>query len=60
MATSKSTGESKDKAAPKKKVAPKATAAKKAAPEVQARRQDDRQEGPSTAKKPPRRRPGPS
>ena len=28
MATSKSTGESKDKAAPKKKVAPKATAAK--------------------------------
>ena len=32
MATSKSTGESKDKAAPKKKVAPKATAAKKAAP----------------------------
>ena len=32
MATSKSTGESKDKAAPKKKVASKATAAKKAAP----------------------------
>ena len=32
MATSKSTGESKDKAAPKKKVAPKATAAKKAVP----------------------------
>jgi hypothetical protein len=32
MATSKSTGESMDKAAPKKKVAPKATAAKKAAP----------------------------
>lgn len=32
MATSKSTGESKDKAAPKKMVAPKATAAKKAAP----------------------------
>ena len=32
MATSKSTGESTDKAAPKKKVAPKATAAKKAAP----------------------------
>ena len=32
MATSKSTGESKDKAAPKKKVALKATAAKKAAP----------------------------
>ncbi|MGA2705282.1 MAG: hypothetical protein ABSH35_29880 [Isosphaeraceae bacterium] len=32
MATSKSTGESKDKAAPKKQVAPKATAAKKAAP----------------------------
>jgi len=31
MATTKSTGESKDKAAPKKKVAPKATAAKKAA-----------------------------
>jgi hypothetical protein len=31
MATSKSTGESTDKAAPKKKVAPKATAAKKAA-----------------------------
>ena len=31
MATSKSTGESKDKAAPKKKVTPKATAAKKAA-----------------------------
>src|SRR5208282_952483 len=32
MATSKSTGESKDKAAPKKQVAPKATAVKKAAP----------------------------
>ena len=32
MATSESTGESKDKAAPKKKVASKATAAKKAAP----------------------------
>jgi len=32
MATSKSTGESKDKAAPKKPVALKATAAKKAAP----------------------------
>ena len=32
MATTKSTGESKDKAAPKKKVTPKATAAKKAAP----------------------------
>ena len=32
MATSKSTEESKDRAAPKKKVAPKATAAKKAAP----------------------------
>jgi len=32
MAMSKSTGESKDKAAPKKKVAPKATAAKTAAP----------------------------
>jgi len=32
MATSKSNGESKDKAAPEKKVAPKATAAKKAAP----------------------------
>jgi hypothetical protein len=31
MATTKSTGESKDKAAPKKKVTPKATAAKKAA-----------------------------
>jgi len=32
MAASKSTGESKDKAAPKKKVAPKATKAKKADP----------------------------
>ena len=32
MATSKSTGESKDKAAPRQKVAPQATAAKKAAP----------------------------
>ena len=32
MATSKSTGESKEKAAPKKKAAPKATAAKKASP----------------------------
>jgi hypothetical protein len=32
MAMSKSTGESKDKAAPKKKVAPRATAAKTAAP----------------------------
>ena len=32
MATSKSNGESKDKAAPKQKVAPKAAAAKKAAP----------------------------
>ena len=32
MATSKSTGEPKDKAAPKKKVAPKAAAAKQAAP----------------------------
>ena len=34
MAMSKSTGETKDKAAPKKKVAPKATAAKKAAPKT--------------------------
>ncbi|MGA7500197.1 MAG: hypothetical protein WBX00_25990 [Isosphaeraceae bacterium] len=32
MATSKSTGESRDEAAPKKKAAPKAAAAKKAAP----------------------------
>ena len=53
MATSKSTGESKDKAAPKKKVAPKATAAKKAAPK-------SKPAAKTTAKKaPPKKAAGP-
>ena len=53
MATSKSTGESKDKAAPKKKVAPKATATKKAAPK-------SKPAAKTTAKKaPPKKAAGP-
>ena len=53
MATSKSTGESKDKAAPKKKVAPKATAAKKAVPK-------SKPAAKTTAKKaPPKKAAGP-
>jgi hypothetical protein len=53
MATSKSTGESKDKAAPKKKVASKATAAKKAAPK-------SKPAAKTTAKKaPPKKAAGP-
>jgi hypothetical protein len=53
MATSKSTGESKDKAAPKKKGAPKATAAKKAAPK-------SKPAAKTTAKKaPPKKAAGP-
>ena len=58
MATSKSTGESKDKAAPKKKVAPKATAAKKAAPRSPSPAAQEATQG---SRRPlPRRRPGPS
>ncbi len=61
MATSKSTGESKDKAAPKQKVAPKATAAKKAAPKKPAAKTTVKKVAPKTTvkKAPPKKAAGP-
>ena len=61
MATSKSTGESKDKAAPQKKVAPKATAAKKAAPKKPAAKTTVKKVAPKTTvkKAPPKKAAGP-
>jgi type IV secretory pathway VirB10-like protein len=60
MATSKSTGESKDKAAPKKKAAPKATAAKKATPKKPAAKTVKKVTPKATVKKaPPKKASGP-